>query len=83
MPVDDQAGREPVVGQFLVAIDPTVFSGGAFSERLELLIGTILGQEGTRLPGASRLAQRAASVRDGVRIPVSLHDELMALSARA
>ncbi len=74
-------GEPPGVGQLLVAMDPRVFSADAFSQRLETLIGTILGQEGTRLPGARRLAQRAASVRDGVTIPVALHDELKSLSA--
>ena len=74
-------GEPPGVGQFLVAIEPRVFSGDAFSGRLETLVGAILQQEGTRLPGARRLALRAASARDGVAIPASLHDELKALSA--
>jgi len=76
-------GDPPAVGQFLVAIDPRVFSGNAFSERLETLVGAILQQEGTRLPGARRLALRAASARDGVAIPVALYDELKALSVSA
>ena len=74
-------GEPPAVGQFLVAIDPRVFSGNAFSERLETLIGAILQQEGTRLPGARRLALRAESAGDGVVIATALHDELQALSA--
>ena len=74
-------GEPPGVGQFLVAIDPQIFSGDAFSERLETLIGTILRQEGTRLPGARRLALRAESAGDGVVIATALHDELQALSA--
>ena len=76
-------GKPPGVGQFLVAIDPGAFSADAFSARLETLIGAILQQEGTRLPGARRLALRAAAVRDGLDIPASLHDELRALSATA
>ena len=76
-------GEPPAVGQFLVAIDPRVFSGNAFSERLETLIGAILQQEGTRLPGARRLALRAKSARDGVAVSASLYDELKALSATA
>ena len=56
---------------------------GAFAQRLETLIGAILAQPGTRLPGARRLALRAASARDGLEIPASLYDELKALSATA
>jgi (2R)-3-sulfolactate dehydrogenase (NADP+) len=76
-------GGPPGVGQFLVAIDPRVFSGDAFADRLETLIGAILEQQGTRLPGARRLALRAESARDGVTIPTALYDELKALSATA
>lgn len=76
-------GEPPAVGQLLVAIDPGAFSGGAFAQRLETLIGAILAQPGTRLPGARRLALRAASARDGLEIPASLYDELKALSAIA
>jgi (2R)-3-sulfolactate dehydrogenase (NADP+) len=73
-------GEPPAVGQFLIAIDPRVFSGDEFAQRLEALIGAILGQQGTRLPGARRLALRAESARDGVVIPAVLYDELKALS---
>ncbi len=76
-------GEPPAVGQFLIAIDPRAFSGGAFAERLETLLGAILQQQGTRLPGARRYALRTAAARDGITIPAALHDELKALSAAA
>jgi (2R)-3-sulfolactate dehydrogenase (NADP+) len=76
-------GEPPAVGQFLVAIDPRVFSGGAFAQRLETLIGAILEQQGTRLPGARLLGLRAESTRNGVVVPAALYDELKALSATA
>jgi (2R)-3-sulfolactate dehydrogenase (NADP+) len=76
-------GEPPAVGQFLVAIDPRVFSGDAFAERLETLIGAILEQQGTRLPGARRLGLRAESARNGVVVPAALYDELKALSVTA
>ena len=76
-------GEPPAVGQFLVAIDPRVFSGDAFAQRLETLIGAILEQRGTRLPGARRLGLRAESARNGVVVPAALYDELKALSATA
>lgn len=75
-------GEPPGVGQFLVAMDPSAFSGKAFTERLETLIGAILAQQGTRLPGVRRLAQRADALRDGVSIPQALHAELQGLLER-
>jgi len=76
-------GAPPAVGQFLIAINPRVFSGDAFTERLETLVGAILEQQGARLPGTRRLALRAESARAGVVIPGALYDELKALSAPA
>jgi (2R)-3-sulfolactate dehydrogenase (NADP+) len=76
-------GEPPAVGQFLVAIDPRAFSGDAFAQRLETLIGAILEQQGTRLPGARRLGLRAESARNGLVVPAALYDELKALSATA
>lgn len=73
-------GPAPRTGQFLIALDPNRFSGGAFAERLETLVGAILGQEGTRIPGARRFALRAAAERDGVTLPSALHDEISAMA---
>ncbi|MCB1788372.1 MAG: Ldh family oxidoreductase, partial [Gammaproteobacteria bacterium] len=74
-------GQPPGVGQFLIAIDPAAFAGGAFVERIETLIAAILAQPGTRLPGTRRLALRAAAARDGLAVPQALHEELQSLSA--
>ncbi len=76
-------GEPPGVGQFLVAIDPGAFSGDAFAERLETLVGAILTQRGTRLPGERRLALRAAAARDGVVVASPLYAELNALATTA
>ncbi len=72
-------GEPPGVGQFLVAINPQPFSGGAFTERLETLLAAILDQPGTRLPGAQRLSRRAEARQNGVHLSNELHDELLAL----
>jgi (2R)-3-sulfolactate dehydrogenase (NADP+) len=76
----DADGEPPGVGQLLLAIEPAAFSGGVFAERLETLIDAILDQPGTRLPGARRLALRAAARRDGLSVPAALHAELQALA---
>ncbi len=69
-------GAPPNVGQFFIVIDPTVFSGGQFAERMEVLAEAILSQPGTRLPGVRRHDIRAASEKDGVDVPDGLMTEL-------
>jgi (2R)-3-sulfolactate dehydrogenase (NADP+) len=72
-------GDPPGVGQFMIAIDPQPFSNGAFADRLEALLAAMLDQPGTRLPGAQRFIRRDAAERDGVNIPQTLYDELVAM----
>lgn len=72
-------GAPPGVGQTLIALDPHGLSGGTFGPRLDIMIGAILDQPGTRLPGTRRLDARAAAARDGVAVPDALMEELEAL----
>ncbi len=51
-------GDSPGVGQLIIAIDPSFFSGDAFSERTETIVDSILEQPSTRLPGNKRLEKR-------------------------
>jgi (2R)-3-sulfolactate dehydrogenase (NADP+) len=51
-------GDAPGVGQLIIAIDPSFFSGDAFSERTETIVDSILEQPSTRLPGNKRLEKR-------------------------
>ena len=51
-------GDSPGVGQLIIAIDPSFFSGDSFSERTETIVDSILGQPSTRLPGNKRLEKR-------------------------
>jgi (2R)-3-sulfolactate dehydrogenase (NADP+) len=74
-------GPAPRTGQFLIALDPGRFSGGAFADRLETLVGAILGQEGTRIPGARRFALRAAAEKNGIELPSALHDEITGMAS--
>jgi len=64
-------------GQCFLAFDTQAFQEG-FAERAEGLFAAILEQEGTRLPGEKRLAARERTARDGVTIPVALHERLEA-----
>ena len=51
-------GDAPGVGQLIIAIDPSFFSGDSFSERTETIVESILEQPSTRLPGNKRLDKR-------------------------
>ena len=51
-------GDSPGVGQLIIAIDPSFFAGDSFAERTETLVGAILEQPATRLPGDKRIEKR-------------------------
>jgi (2R)-3-sulfolactate dehydrogenase (NADP+) len=51
-------GESPGVGQLIIAIDPSFFSGESFAERTETLVDAILEQPSTRLPGDKRIEKR-------------------------
>ena len=74
-------GEAPRVGQLLIAIDPAPFSGGRFGARLEDLLAAILDQPGTRLPGTRRFALRERAAREGLSLPASLYEQLLALQS--
>ena len=74
----DDKGGPPHIGQFFIVIDPAGFSGGAFADRLAVLIEAILEQPGTRLPGARRVGIRETAAQNGVDIPENLLNQLQA-----
>ena len=67
-------GPPPGVGQLLIALAPDPLSAGRFEERLEVLLGSVYNQEGTRLPGDRRLGARRRAFSDGL----SVDDRLLA-----
>lgn len=69
-------GPAPRIGQYFILINPTAFAGEGFLTRVEELLGEILGQQGTRLPGDRRLAQREKSRSRGVSLSPALYQEL-------
>ncbi len=72
-------GDAPGVGQTLIAFAPNAAAPG-FSDRIEALLTSILDQDGTRLPGASRIAKRKTAAKDGVEVPDHLLSEIRALA---
>ncbi len=76
-------GPPPRVGQFFIVIDPSAFSGADFAERVTALVREIDSQDGTRLPGARRVALREQAARDGVTIAAALADNLRSRAGAA
>lgn len=73
----DNEGGPPRIGQFFIAIEPAVFAGPAFADRMEALCTAILSQEGARLPGGKRIAAKARTSQEGIRISAQLFDDLV------
>ncbi len=77
----EPTGAPPSVGHLILVMDPAAFGGGAGTvARAEEMFAEILKEPGTRLPGDSRLARRAAAP-DGIEIPDALAAELDARAA--
>ncbi len=77
----DAEGGPPGTGQLIIAFDPAAFSAGA-PERFAVLARAIDGQEGARLPGARRLANRERAAREGLEAPDALIAEIGSLAGR-
>lgn len=74
-------GNQPCIGQAFLLIDPVSLAGSpSYFNRLEVLIGEMLADEGVRLPGARRLALERAAVQTGVSIPDALFTQIQALA---
>ncbi|MDH3743368.1 MAG: Ldh family oxidoreductase [Hyphomicrobiales bacterium] len=77
---DGGEGGPPKGGELILALDPAMFGDpDGFMAHGEKLFEAILAQEGTRLPGQRRFANRAKTPTEGFDIPQSLHDEILSL----
>lgn len=63
-------------GQFFIAIHPQDFSAGLFSTRLNDLCESITSQEGARLPGSNRAAQRERIDAEGITLKKELYNRI-------
>jgi LDH2 family malate/lactate/ureidoglycolate dehydrogenase len=81
----DTGTGAPCGGEFLMAIDPARCAPGgdtgAVMDHAEQLFSKILEQDGTRLPSDRRFAARQRTPKDGIRIPVSLHESISEMAA--
>ena len=67
-------------GQIFILIDPKGFHE-TFLQRVESLFERILEQDGTRLPGDRRYANRARSATEGIECPATLHQQILDMRA--
>lgn len=66
-------GNRPRIGQAFLVIDPGALSGReAYLDRIEVLVGEMLRDDGVRLPGARREALRVKAERDGLVVADAL-----------
>lgn len=68
-------------GQLILALNPDAFAAGGAMERIEALLAAVVAEEGARLPGERRLAERARR-RDGITVPQALYDDLLLRTRR-
>jgi (2R)-3-sulfolactate dehydrogenase (NADP+) len=77
-------GEPPCTGQFLLAVDPEAFSGNAhFLDRVEIIMESILSQEGARLPGGRREQLRKDAAENGLSVPAKLVDEVKEIAGQS
>jgi (2R)-3-sulfolactate dehydrogenase (NADP+) len=72
-------GNRPHLGQLFVVIDPGAMAGSAsYLDRVEVLIGEMLRDEGVRLPGERREALRRRALADGIEVADTMLAQLKA-----
>jgi len=72
----DAEGGPPCTGQCMLLLAPQAF-GADFAGRAAALLGHVLDQPSTRLPGARRFELQRRALREGVALPWSLHQDLL------
>jgi delta1-piperideine-2-carboxylate reductase len=78
---DPKDGGPPRGGELLLAIDPARFGDAeGWRDHTERLFERLLSQEGTRLPGGRRHANRSHTRENGIAIPKALHEKILSLS---
>lgn len=77
-PFSGPKGGPPGTGQFFIGVDPAAFGADHFAASMDQLAKSITEQEGARLPGARRAANRFRIEREGVMVDDALMDRIKA-----
>lgn len=75
-PFSGPEGGPPRTGQFFVAFAPDAFSDRVFAASLAALAEAIDGQDGARLPGSRRFANRQRIEGEGVEVDKALVERI-------
>ncbi len=78
-PFSGTVGGPPKTGQFFIAIDPGVTSGGLFADRMLALFAELRDQPGARTPGDGRAAARVRAEKHGVDVNKQTLDKIRQL----
>ncbi|WIH03731.1 Ldh family oxidoreductase [Xanthomonas translucens pv. graminis] len=78
---DAGAGASPYHGELILALDPVRFLGAEWAAHMARAEAFFAAYQdtGARLPSQRRYQARARSLREGVRIPQDLHQDLLKL----
>ncbi len=75
-------GGPELGGQVIIALDPDRFGDKeGWRDHCESFFEEMLSQDGVRLPGQRRHAQRETALANGIEIPETLHKEILDLSS--
>jgi (2R)-3-sulfolactate dehydrogenase (NADP+) len=76
-----EEGRPTRIGQAFLAIDPDALAGReVFLDRVETLVAAMLADEGVRLPGDRRRANRERIAKEGIVLAPDLAAKIRALA---
>jgi (2R)-3-sulfolactate dehydrogenase (NADP+) len=69
-------------GQFFIALEPKVFSGGLFDKQIERLIASITSQPGARMPNSKREECQKKLMKSGIPIDKALYERIKGFIAK-
>ena len=78
-PFSGTAGGPPKTGQFFLALDPQLFSGGLFEGQIQSLCEAVQSQPEAQLPGQRRRRHREKADAEGIVVPSELVVKVEAL----
>jgi (2R)-3-sulfolactate dehydrogenase (NADP+) len=77
-----EPGGKPRIGHAILAVDPDALVGAAsYFERLEVMVSAMIQDDGVRLPGSRRHADREKAHLHGIDVPDTLLSELRKLAS--
>lgn len=76
-------GKPIGCGQFFIALEPKVFSGGLFHKQVSALIESVVSQDGARMPNARRMENQKRLKREGLPIDRLLYEKLRGFALQA